>query len=51
MNNNFLDDLTVVILTYKTNEEILSNCLNSIDKRVKVKIIENSKNLKMKKNF
>ena len=51
MNNNFLDDLTVVILTYKTNEEILSNCLNSIDKRVKVKIIENSKKFKNEEKF
>ena len=42
MNNNFLNELTVVILTYKTNREILFNCLNSIDKRVKIKIIENS---------
>ena len=51
MNNNFLDDLTVVILTYKTNEEILSNCLSSIDKRVKVKIIENSKKFKNEEKF
>ena len=51
MNNNFLDELTVVILTYKTNEEILSNCLSSIDKRVKVKIIENSKEFKNEEKF
>ena len=48
MKNNFLDELTVVILTYKTNEEILNNCLNSIDRRVKVKIIENSKKFENK---
>ena len=51
MNSNFLNELTIVILTYKTNEEILNNCLNSIDKRVKVKIIENSKKFKNEKKF
>ena len=34
MNNDFLSELTVVILTYKTNKDILSNCLNSIDKKL-----------------
>ena len=37
-----LSKLTAVILTYKTNRQILLDCLNSIDKKVKVKIIENS---------
>ena len=37
-----LSKLTVVILTYKTNRQILLDCLNSIDINVKVKIIENS---------
>ena len=51
MNNNFLNELTVVILTYKTNREILFNCLNSIDKRVKIKIIENSQEFIKKEDF
>ena len=37
-----LNNLTIVIVTYKTNSKILNNCVNSIDKNVKIKIIENS---------
>ena len=40
MNN--LAKLTIVIVTYKTDSTILKNCLNSIDKNVQIKIIENS---------
>jgi N-acetylglucosaminyl-diphospho-decaprenol L-rhamnosyltransferase len=40
MNN--LTKLTIVIVTYKTNSAILKNCLDSIDKNVQIKIIENS---------
>ena len=40
MNN--LKNLTIVIVTYKTDSTILNNCINSIDKNVKIKIIENS---------
>ena len=40
MNN--LAKLTIVIVTYKTDSSILKNCLNSIDKNVQIKIIENS---------
>jgi len=40
MNN--LTKLTIVIVTYKTDSTILKNCLNSIDKNVQIKIIENS---------
>ena len=40
MNN--LAKLTVVIVTYKTDNTILQNCLDSIDKNVQIKIIENS---------
>ena len=39
---NSLSDLTVIIVTYKTNYEILKNCISSIDKNVKIKIVENS---------
>tara|TARA_B110000196_G_C21047080_1_gene615409 strand:+ start:33 stop:920 length:888 start_codon:yes stop_codon:yes gene_type:complete len=40
MNN--LSQLTIVIVTYKTNLDILKNCLNSINNKVKILIIENS---------
>ena len=40
MNN--LAKLTIVIVTYKTDSTILKNCLDSIDKNVQIKIIENS---------
>ena len=44
--NNLLSNLTVNILTYRTNEEILENCILSIDKSVKINLIENSTELK-----
>ena len=44
--NNLLSNLTVNILTYRTNEEILKNCILSIDKSVKINLIENSTKLK-----
>ena len=37
-------NLTIVIVTYLTNKKTLLNCLNSIDKEVKIIIVENSKN-------
>ena len=46
-----LSQLTVVILTYKTNNKILLNCLNSIDKEVKIKVIENSSEFKKKEEL
>ena len=48
---DLLSQLTVVIVTYKTNVQILSNCLNSINKKVKVKIIENSKEFEKKEEL
>ena len=41
--NNKLSNLTVNILTYKTNREILNNCIDSISNEVAINIIENSK--------
>jgi len=41
-----LKDLTVLIVTYKTDKRVLLNCINSIDKNVKILIVENSKNFK-----
>jgi|TARA_B100000780_G_scaffold274322_1_gene239162 hypothetical protein len=37
-----LTNLTIIIVTYKTDREILENCLKSIDRNIKIKIIENS---------
>ena len=48
---DLLSQLTVVILTYKTNTQILLDCLNSIDKKVKIKIIENSSEFKKKEEL
>jgi len=43
--NNYLSNLTVIVVTYKTNFDILKNCLKSIDPKVKTLIIENSNEL------
>ena len=40
-----LSNLTIIIVTYKTDRQILENCLKSIDRNIKVKIIENSKTI------
>jgi len=48
---NPLSDLTVIIVTYRTNYEILKNCISSIDKNVKIKIVENSLDFKDKNFF
>ena len=37
-----LNDLTVIIVTFKTKEEILFNCINSIKKEIKIINVENS---------
>ena len=49
MNN--LKDLTIIIVTFKTDEKILSNCLDSIKNEVKILIIENSKDQAFKKKI
>lgn len=46
-----IQDLTVIIVTYKTNLKILCDCIESIDKEVKILIIENSNDLNFKKNL
>ena len=38
-----LEELTVIILTYNTPKKIILDCLNSIDERVNILIVENSK--------
>ena len=49
MNN--LKDLTVIIVTFKTNEDILYNCINSISKDVNIINIENSNDTSHKKKI
>ena len=49
MNN--LKKLTTIIVTYKTPKKILLNCLKSINKKVNVLIIENSKKFEHKDYF
>ena len=46
MNN--LNDLTVIIVTFKTNKVILANCIKTIKNNVKILIIENSEDLLFK---
>ena len=43
-----LKNVTVIILTYRTPQNIIHNCLKSIDKNIKVLIVENSKKFKHK---
>lgn len=49
--NNTLSNLTVIVLTYKTDLEILKNCIKSIDTTVNINLIENSVELKDKKKI
>ena len=46
-----LENITVIIVTYLTQKNLLINCLKSIDSRVKIKIVENSQNLKFKEEI
>ena len=39
-----INNLTVVIVTYKTNDQILDECIQSILGKAKILIIENSDN-------
>ena len=45
-----LNDLTIVIVTLKSEEKIFS-CLNSIPRELRVIIVENSSNMDFKKNI
>ena len=40
-----IHNLTIVIVTYRTDEKILTDCLNSIDPQVKILLVENSNNI------
>jgi len=46
-----LSDVTVVIVTYLTKKDILLNCLKSIDKRIKIILVENSNKFSNEKFF
>ena len=41
-----LNDLTVIIVTYRTSEKVILDCLNSIDSNVGIIIVENSNHFK-----
>ena len=45
-----IQDITIVITSFKSDEKIKS-CLNSIDSRCRVILVENSDNLSFKKNI
>ena len=40
-----VNDLTVLIVTFKTNHKILDDCIKSIDGKSKIIIVENSNDL------
>lgn len=46
-----MKNLTVVIVTFSTDKDLLIKCVNSISKKSKILIIENSKNFIHKKFF
>ena len=46
-----VNDLTVLIVTFKTNHEILEDCIKSIDGKAKILIVENSKDDQFKKKY
>ncbi len=48
---NKLSNLTINILTYKTNKEILKDCINSINKDVLINIVENSNKFENEEYF
>jgi GT2 family glycosyltransferase len=46
-----LQNLTVIIVTYRTNHDILDDCIKSIDQNVKILIIENSDDVNFKEKY
>ena len=46
-----LSNITVVVVTYLTKKKILFNCLKSIDKKIKIIVVENSKKFTNKEYF
>ena len=39
-----IHNLTIVIVTYRTDEKILTECINSLNQMVKIVVVENSDN-------
>ena len=46
-----VNDLTVLIVTFKTNHKILDDCIKSIDGKSKIIIVENSNDEEFKKKY
>ena len=46
-----IDQLTVVIVTYKTNKQILDQCIKSILGKAKILLVENSNNKELKLSY
>ncbi len=46
-----LQNLTLIIVTYRTNHDILDDCIKSIDQNVKILIIENSDDSNFKEKY
>jgi len=46
-----IDNLTVIIVTYKTNDQILEECIKSILGKAKILIVENSNNKEFKLKY
>ena len=46
-----INNLTVVIVTYKTNDQILEECIESILGKAKILIIENSDDKDFKQKY
>ena len=45
------EELTAIIVTYKTDRKILHNCINSINNQIKIIIIENNNDVLLKKEI
>jgi len=45
-----IKDITIIITSFKS-DEIIRNCLNSIDRQYQVILVENSNNLELKRNI
>ena len=45
----YLDQITIIIVTYKS-DEIIYKFINKIPKKINIIVVENSRNLKLKKN-
>lgn len=47
--NKYFKELTIIIITYKS-DEIIYNFISKIPKKIKIIVVENSKNFQLKKN-